>query len=38
MDVNYKFKLKPFDHQVTALEQGWDRPEFGYFMEMGTGK
>jgi|TARA_R110001592_G_scaffold7308_3_gene41053 SNF2 family DNA or RNA helicase len=38
MTVNYKYKLKPFDHQVTALKQGWDRQEFGYFMEMGTGK
>ena len=38
MDVNYKFKFKPFDHQLTALRTGWDRPEFGLFMEMGTGK
>jgi len=38
MTVNYKYKLKPFDHQIDALEYGWDRPEFGLFMEMGTGK
>jgi SNF2 family DNA or RNA helicase len=38
MDVNYKFKLPPFDHQREALEYGWDRIEFGMFMEMGTGK
>ena len=38
MDVNYKYKFKPFDHQVDALEYGWDRIEFGLFMEMGTGK
>ena len=38
MVVNYNYKLKPFSHQLTALERGWDRPEFGYFMEMGTGK
>ena len=38
MTVNYKFKIKPFVHQVTALERGWQRPEFGLFMEMGTGK
>ena len=38
MTVNYKFKIKPFDHQITALERGWQRPEFGLFMEMGTGK
>jgi SNF2 family DNA or RNA helicase len=38
MSVNYKFKCKPFDHQLLALDTGWDRPEFGLFMEMGTGK
>jgi SNF2 family DNA or RNA helicase len=38
MTVNYNFKMKPFAHQVTALEKGWDRTEFGLFMEMGTGK
>ena len=38
MNVNYKYKLKPFDHQTESLECGWDRTEFGYFMEMGTGK
>jgi len=38
MDVNHKFKLKPFNHQLEALKLGWDRQEFGLFMEMGTGK
>ena len=38
MNVNYKYKIKPFDHQTASLESGWDRAEFGYFMEMGTGK
>ena len=38
MNVNYNFKLKPFDHQKHALNTGWDRIEFGLFMEMGTGK
>ena len=38
MDVNYKFKMPPFQHQKDALEYGWARPEFGLFMEMGTGK
>ena len=38
MSVNYKFKLKPFEHQITALDYGWRRIEFGLFMEMGTGK
>ena len=38
MTVKYNYKLKPFDHQKDSLASGWDRPEFGYFMEMGTGK
>ena len=38
MSVNYKFKFEPFEHQKTALRYGWDRTEFGLFMEMGTGK
>ena len=38
MTVNYKFKLPPFEHQMDALDYGWQRPEFGLFMEMGTGK
>jgi len=38
MTVNYNFKLPPFNHQVDALDYGWDRTEFGLFMEMGTGK
>ena len=38
MVVNYKYKLPPFNHQVEALDTGWDRIEFGLFMEMGTGK
>ena len=38
MTVKYNYKLKPFDHQRKALEEGWHRKEFGLFMEMGTGK
>ena len=38
MTVKYNYKLKPFDHQRKALEEGWHRQEFGLFMEMGTGK
>ena len=30
MTVKLNFKLKPFDHQIDALEYGWDRPEFGF--------
>jgi|TARA_B100001063_G_scaffold185820_2_gene175702 SNF2 family DNA or RNA helicase len=38
MTVKYNFKLKPFDHQLDALRNGVHRKEYGYFMEMGTGK
>ena len=39
MDIkNYKFKTKPFDHQMDALIDSWDKENFAYFMEMGTGK
>ena len=34
----YKFKTKPYDHQLTALKKGWDKEYYAYFMEMGTGK
>ena len=36
--MKYKFKTKPYGHQITALEKSWDKEEYGYFMEMGTGK
>jgi len=36
--MNYKFKTKPYAHQLTALEKSWDKTQYGYFMEMGTGK
>ena len=36
--MNYKFKTKPYAHQLSALEKSWDKEEFAYFMEMGTGK
>jgi len=42
MSVKYKnklkFKLKPYDHQLKALDKAAARPEYGFFMEMGTGK
>ena len=34
----YKFKTKPYAHQITALEKSWHKDEYAYFMEMGTGK
>jgi SNF2 family DNA or RNA helicase len=36
--MNYKFKTKPYKHQLEALELSWDKENFAYFMEMGTGK
>jgi SNF2 family DNA or RNA helicase len=36
--MDYKFKTKPYKHQLTALEKSWSKKEYGYFMEMGTGK
>jgi len=36
--MKYKFKTKPYAHQLSALEKSWDKDEFAYFMEMGTGK
>ena len=36
--MKYKFKTKPYAHQLTALEKSWNRNTFAYFMEMGTGK
>ena len=38
MQVNYKFKTKPYAHQVEALDRSVDKESFGFFMEMGTGK
>ena len=36
--MNYKFKTKPYKHQLDALQDSWDKENFAYFMEMGTGK
>lgn len=34
----FNFKTKPYEHQLKALEDSWDREHYGLFMEMGTGK
>ena len=34
----YEFKTTPYDHQRIAFNFSWERPYFGLFMEMGTGK
>jgi len=36
--MDYKFKTKPYAHQITALEKSWNKENYAYFMEMGTGK
>ena len=37
-NMKYKFRLKPYKHQLTALEKSWNKENYAYFMEMGTGK
>ena len=36
--MKYKFKTKPYEHQLEALKRSWNKREYAYFMEMGTGK
>ena len=36
--INYKFKTQPYKHQLDALQESWNKENFAYFMEMGTGK
>ena len=36
--MDYKFKTKPYAHQLTVLEKSWNKETYAYFMEMGTGK
>jgi len=36
--INYKFKTKPYEHQLKALEKSWAQETYALFMEMGTGK
>jgi len=36
--MRYKFKYKPYDHQIEALERSWKKRYYAYFMDMGTGK
>ena len=38
MIKDYRFKTKPYDHQIEALERSWDKETYALFMEMGTGK
>ncbi len=36
--MDYRFKTKPFQHQLDALKQSWNKEVWALFMEMGTGK
>ena len=36
--MDYRFKTKPFKHQLKALEKSWSKEAWAWFMEMGTGK
>jgi len=36
--MRYKFKFKPYEHQLEALKRSWDKPYYALFMDMGTGK
>jgi len=36
--MQYKFKTEPYEHQLEALKRSWNKREYAYFMEMGTGK
>ena len=36
--MKYKFKTVPYEHQLEALKQSWNKPAYAFFMEMGTGK
>ena len=35
--IKYKFKTKPYEHQLNALKKSWAET-YALFMEMGTGK
>ena len=36
--MDYRFKTKPFKHQLQALKKSWNKEAWAWFMEMGTGK
>jgi|TARA_R100000482_G_scaffold100457_1_gene43872 SNF2 family DNA or RNA helicase len=38
MSTKYKFKTKPFEHQLKVFKESWDKSYYALFMEMGTGK
>ena len=36
--MDYRFKTTPFQHQLDALKESWNKEVWALFMEMGTGK
>lgn len=36
--MGYKFKLEPYDHQMEVLLKSWNKTDWAYFLDMGTGK
>ena len=38
MFAKYRFKTKPFAHQADVLAASWNKTNWAYFMDMGTGK
>ncbi len=38
MEVNYKFKTEPYEHQKEAMLRSVNKTAYGLLMEMGTGK
>ena len=36
--MDYRFKTKPFQHQLDALKESWNKEVWALFMEMDTGK
>ena len=38
MIEQYRYKTKPYAHQLTALKKSWAQKTYALFMEMGTGK
>ena len=36
--MKYDYKTKPFAHQAEVLKKSWNKTNWAYFLEMGTGK
>ena len=36
--MKYKFKMKPFRHQLDILSHSWNKENYAIFADMGTGK